>query len=69
MELQLVTLGDPEFAKHDWNTIFSNLNVLDYDTRIAAVVRFFGWIGMLACTAWLANRLREPAVEPNSGNI
>ena len=22
MELPLVTLGDPEFAKHDWNTIF-----------------------------------------------
>jgi hypothetical protein len=69
MELQLVTLGDPEFAKHDWNTIFSNLNVLDYDTRIAAVVRFFGWIGMLACTAWFANRLRDSAAEPNSGTI
>jgi hypothetical protein len=56
LELQLVTLGDPEFAKHDWNTIFGNLGVLDCDTRIAAVVRFFGWAGMLACTGWVASR-------------
>lgn len=63
MELPLVTLGDPEFAKHDWNTIFGNLGVLDYDTRIAAVVRFFGWCGMLGCGAWLANRLRHPTSE------
>ena len=69
MVLPLVTLGDPEFAKHDWNTIFGNLGVLDYDTRIAAVVRFLGWTGMLACTARLANRLREAAIEPNSGPI
>ena len=58
MDLQLVTLGDPEFAKHDWNTIFGNLGLLDYDTRIAAVVNFLGWCGMLGCTGWLANRLR-----------
>src|SRR3982750_3676491 len=30
MELPLVTLGDPEVAKHDWNTIFTNLGVLQY---------------------------------------
>ena len=58
MELPLVTLGDPEFAKHDWNTIFGSLGVLDYDTRIAAIVQFFGWCGMIGCTAWLANRYR-----------
>lgn len=63
MELQLVTLGDPEFAKHDWNTIFGSLGVLDWDTRIAGVVRFLGWMGMLASTAWLASRLREPKSE------
>lgn len=56
MELPLVTLGDPEFAKHDWNTIFGNLGLLDYDTRIAALIRAFGWCGMLGCTAWLASR-------------
>ena len=58
MVLPLVTTGDPEFAKHDWNTIFTSLSVLPYDTRIAAVVSFLGWCGMLASTAWLATNLR-----------
>jgi hypothetical protein len=65
MELPLVTLGDPEFAKHDWNTIFTNLGVLQYDTLIAGIVRFGGWAGMLGCTAWLASRLRKPGEQPN----
>jgi hypothetical protein len=70
MELPLVTLGDPEFAKHDWNTIFTNLGVLQYDTLIAGIVRFFGWCGMLACAAWLASRLRksEPQSNPETAN-
>lgn len=59
MELPLVTLGDAEFAKHDWNTIFGNLGVLAYDTRIAALVRLLGWCGMLACVGWLAARARK----------
>ena len=66
MELPLVTLGDPEFAKHDWNTIFTNLGMLQYDTMIAGIVRFLGWCGMLACTAWLASRLRKPGEQSNS---
>ena len=60
MDLPLVTLGDPEFAKHDWNTIFTSLGVLDWDTRIAGVVRALGWTGMLASVPWLAGRLRTP---------
>jgi hypothetical protein len=63
MELPLVTLGDPEFAKHDWNTIFTNLGMLQYDTLIAGIVRFLGWCGMLACIGWLASRLRKPVPE------
>jgi hypothetical protein len=58
MALPLVTAGDSDYVEHDWNTIFSSLGVLPYDTRIAAVVRFIGWCGMLASTAWLAMRLR-----------
>ena len=58
MVLPLVTTGDPEYVEHDWNTIFSSLNVLPYDTRIAAVVSFMGWCGMLASAAWLATNLR-----------
>lgn len=59
MQLPLVTTGDPEFVKHDWNTIFTSLGVLDYDTRIAAVVRFLGWCGMMACVIWLGSRARH----------
>jgi hypothetical protein len=56
--LPLVTTGDPEFVEHDWYAIFSSLGVLNYDTRIAAVVRLLGWCGMIACVVWLAFRLR-----------
>jgi hypothetical protein len=69
MELPLVTLGDSEFAKHDWNTIFTSLGVLDYDTRIAGVVRLLGWTGMLASIAGLAGRLRMPVLESNHDAI
>ena len=63
MELPLVTLGDPEFARHDWNAIFTSLGVLEYDTRIAAAVRLLGWTGMLGSVAWLAAFLRKPKLE------
>ena len=50
--LPLVTTGDPEFVEHDFHAIFSSLGVLDYDTKIAAVVRVLGWCGMLGTLAW-----------------
>jgi len=52
--LPLVTTGDPDFVEHDWYTIFSSLGVLNYDTRIAMVVRMLGWCGMIAAVGWLA---------------
>ncbi len=58
MALPLVTTGDSDYVEHDWNTIFSSLGLLPYDTRIAAIVRVMGWCGMLASTAWLAARGR-----------
>jgi len=65
-ELPLVTTGDPDFVEHDFHAIFSSLGVLDYDTKIAMVVRILGWCGMLVCVAWLAWRLRrkEAPVSP-----
>ncbi len=54
--LPLVTTGDPEFARHDFNAIFSSLGVLAYDTKIAAVVRALGWCGMIAIVVWLARQ-------------
>ena len=53
MELQYITVGDPDFAEHDWETMFSQIGVLQYDTKIAAVVRVIGWLGMIAAVAWL----------------
>jgi hypothetical protein len=57
--LPLVTVGDPDQAGHDWFLIFSNLSVLQHDTSIAAVIRFLGWTGMIACVAWLAYRYSQ----------
>lgn len=59
MELPLVTTGDSDFVEHDWNTIFSSMGLLQYDTRIAGIVRLLGWGGMLACVIWLAGRIRK----------
>src|SRR5207253_2978677 len=53
MSLPLVTVGDPEFAEHDWHAIFTSLGVLQYDTRIAWVVRLLGWCGMFGTVLWL----------------
>jgi hypothetical protein len=54
MALPLVTTGDSDYVEHDWNKIFSSLGVLQYDTTIAAVVRFLGWCGMIGVVVWLA---------------
>ena len=62
--LPLVTTGDPDFVEHDFYAIFSNLGVLNCDTKIAAVVRCLGWMGMLSCVAWLALRSRESVRDP-----
>lgn len=56
MLLPLVTAGDSDYIEHDWHTIFSSLGVLQYDTRIAAVVSFLGWLGMIATVVWLLRR-------------
>jgi hypothetical protein len=54
--LPLVTTGDPEFVEHDFFRIFSSLGVLNYDTKIAAVVRLLGWCGMIGVTVWFARQ-------------
>jgi hypothetical protein len=68
--LPLVTTGDPDFVEHDFFKIFSSLGILNYDTKIALVVRVLGWCGMIGVTVWLAMRLRDkeeqPAADPLS---
>jgi hypothetical protein len=69
MSLPLVTVGDPEFAEHDWNSIFSGLGILQYDTSIATVVRVLGWIGMISAVAWLAKCGVSTTPENQPGSI
>lgn len=54
--LPLVGSGD-----HDWEILFTQWGVLHLDTKIAAVVRFLGWLGMLASIAWFAWMSRRAA--------
>src|SRR5246500_2905113 len=54
--LPLVTTGDSDFVEHDFYAIFTSLGVLNYDTKIAAIVRFLGWCGMISVVAWLTMR-------------
>ena len=69
MVLPLVTAGDSDFVEHDWHAIFSSLGVLQYDTKIAAVVSLLGWLGMLGTVAWLARRsLKDAAAQPSETN-
>ena len=62
MVLPLVTTGDPDFVEHDWNTIFSSLGVLRYDTAIAGsranagLVRHAGLRGMASRLAFELRR-------------
>lgn len=59
MLLPLVTVGEPATNPHDWWNIFHQLGLLNYDTRIAAVVRSLGWAGMLAVMGWMVWMYRE----------
>ena len=51
--LQLPLLGGGD---HDWNTIFTRWNVLQYDLDIAGTVKFIGWAGMFAAVLWVGWR-------------
>jgi len=70
MLLPLVTAGDSDYIEHDWHTIFSSLGVLQFDTRIAAVISFLGWMGMLSTVAWLVWRsLKDSSAERSQANV
>ncbi|MGD1155963.1 MAG: hypothetical protein ABSA41_09060 [Terriglobia bacterium] len=69
MELQYVTVGDPEFAEHDWATMFTQMDLLEYDTKIAVLVRVIGWLGMIAVVLWLAWKTQAPARPGDSRSL
>jgi hypothetical protein len=55
-ELPLLTVGDADYAIHDWAYLFGRLGVLNYDVQIAEAVRALGWCGMLATVGWMVWR-------------
>jgi len=68
MALPLVTTGDSDYVEHDWNTIFTSLGVLEYDTKISAVIRLLGWCGMIGIVVWLVWRsLRQEQASGQPG--
>jgi hypothetical protein len=64
-ELPLLTVGDSEYATHDWNYLFGKLGLLEHDTQIASAVRMIGWLGMIGVMVWLIWRALNN-VEPAS---
>ncbi|HLV95173.1 MAG TPA: hypothetical protein VKS44_08265 [Candidatus Acidoferrales bacterium] len=69
-QLPLLTVGDSSYVIHDWNYMFTKLDILQYDTAIANWVRFIGWLGMIGVICWLLWRAlndvesKRTAVEP-----
>ena len=61
VSLPLIGSGD-----HDWEILFTQWGVLHLDTRIAAVVRALGWLGMLSIIAWFAWMYRRIPPESHS---
>lgn len=50
-------------GEHDWFIILSGMNILQYDTMIAGIVKALGWIIMIGAIAWLAIRVRGNSTE------
>ena len=63
LALPLVGGGD-----HDWNTIFTRWNVLQYDLDIAHIVSFFGWLGMTLAVLWAVWRWWVDRKQSNDSN-
>ncbi len=63
MDLPLVTVGGGE-ALHDWNTLLTDLHLLAWDTRLAALTRLLAFVvmwGSLAAGAWMIARMARGA--------
>jgi hypothetical protein len=48
--LELPLLGGSD---HDWNSILTRWDLLQYDTRIASALNLSAWMGIAAVCAWL----------------
>ena len=59
LQLPLVGGGD-----HDWNTVLTRWNILQYDTRIAEVLKVGGWVGVALTVGWVVWRYYQSRLEP-----
>jgi hypothetical protein len=62
LDLPLVTVGGGD-ADHDWNFMLSAVGLLDWDTRLAAVVRLLAFVvawAAVAVGAWMLWRMAAP---------
>lgn len=71
MDLPLITVGDAsgDGVPHDWWNILTQLGLLQYDTRIASVVRAVGWLGMLATLGWMFYMSRKLEGETETASL
>ncbi len=62
--LDLVSIGGGDGPpEHDWYLMLTQVGLLQWDTRLAAIVRFLGFAGMMASVAWLWVRGSAPGNE------
>jgi hypothetical protein len=59
LQLQLVGSGD-----HDWEILFGQWSVLQYDQRIGGIARNLGWLGMAAVIVWFVWRTKLVSRQP-----
>lgn len=51
--LLLPLIGGGGEESHDWRNLFGQWGLLQWDTRIAGITQFLGWVGMVATWCWL----------------
>lgn len=61
LDLPLITVGEPseEGVPHDWWNILTQLGWLQYDKRLAAIVKAIGWMGMMFTVGWMVYMSRK----------
>jgi hypothetical protein len=46
-------------GEHDWTEILSRWGLLEHDGGVASVIRFAGWLGVIATLTWLVHRWQD----------
>ncbi|MFH0924310.1 MAG: hypothetical protein V1872_01540 [bacterium] len=46
-------------GEHDWTRIFTRWGLLPYDTTIASLIRFLGWLGLIATMLFVVSHWNQ----------